>query len=217
MSTPHPTENETALPSADHLRRLFVIEATTVEAERVALEGRAPAFTLTPDSGGTAAAIQLGRANHVLWHLENLARRPGATDAELGRVKRSIDPWNLIRHRCVEAFDKAVVRAFPWAVELDARPKNSETPGSIADRLSIQILKLHSLAPDTADGPTDGDPAEPTVLYLRLAHQDLLLAFDELLALLQSRARGLRPYWACKCYDDPRANPHLRTDSTTEG
>lgn len=202
-------DNSFPLPLARELEHLFASEVCGNRADRIALEGKLPQVTASDDPAAPYAAAQLMHANHALWHLENLARRPGATDAELGSIKRLIDRWNPVRHAFIEAFDRAVARTFPWAVEADRLPKNSETPGSIVDRLSIQALKLHYLSGSSGLNDWRARPAaaDPVLHYLWLMQQDLSTAFDSLLRQLQVGERGLRPYWACKSYGDPRANP----------
>src|SRR5579884_1767036 len=45
------------------------------------------------------------RANFELWHIEDEARRPGATDAEIADAKRRIDLTNQRRNDLVEELD----------------------------------------------------------------------------------------------------------------
>src|SRR5580658_4219072 len=44
-------------------------------------------------------------ANFELWHTEDAARTPGATDADLARVKRRIDETNQRRNDLSEGID----------------------------------------------------------------------------------------------------------------
>src|SRR5580698_11321284 len=78
------------------------------------------------------------RANFDLWHIEDEARAPRVSDAELAAVKRRIDQTNQLRNDLAEELDRKLLE---W---LAARglPKanvtlNSESPGLIIDRLSI--------------------------------------------------------------------------------
>ncbi len=90
----------------------------------------------------TLAASQ-HRANYDLWHTEDEARRPGATDEQIADVKRRIDATNQLRNDLAEKIDLALL-AFLAQKELpraDA-PLNSESPGLIVDRLSILALKI---------------------------------------------------------------------------
>ena len=87
------------------------------------------------------------RANFDLWHIEDEARRPEASDAELAAVKRRIDQTNQLRNDLAEELDRNLLE---W-LEARGLPKaeaalNSESPGLIIDRLSILALKDFSYA-----------------------------------------------------------------------
>src|SRR5215475_8927078 len=49
------------------------------------------------------------RANFDLWHIEDEARTPGATDADLADVKRRIDTTNQRRNDLAEDLDRALM------------------------------------------------------------------------------------------------------------
>ena len=51
------------------------------------------------------------RANFDLWHIEDEARRPEASDAELAAVKRRIDQTNQLRNDLAEELDRKVLGA----------------------------------------------------------------------------------------------------------
>src|SRR5271165_2599974 len=82
-------------------------------------------------------------ANFELWHEEDKARTPGASDREIAEIKRSIDRINQRRNDLAEACDALLIQ---WlsARQLPAADADlhSETPGLIIDRLSILSLKL---------------------------------------------------------------------------
>ena len=48
------------------------------------------------------------KANFDLWHIEDEARAPGASDAEIADVKRRIDRTNQLRNDLVEELDRAM-------------------------------------------------------------------------------------------------------------
>jgi hypothetical protein len=48
------------------------------------------------------------RANFDLWHIEDEARAPDASEAEIARVKRQIDRTNQQRSDLVEKLDSAI-------------------------------------------------------------------------------------------------------------
>src|SRR6478735_11166963 len=49
------------------------------------------------------------RANFDLWHIEDEARTPGATDTEVAEVKRRIDSTNQLRNDLAEDLDRALL------------------------------------------------------------------------------------------------------------
>src|SRR4051794_2639614 len=77
--------------------------------------------------------------NYLLWHEEDVARSPEISDARIAEVKRAIDRYNQQRNDGIEKLDDHLVtelRSRGIEPATDAR-LNSETPGSIIDRLSI--------------------------------------------------------------------------------
>jgi len=49
------------------------------------------------------------RANFDLWHIEDEARDPDATDSDLARVKRRIDSTNQRRNDLAEELDRTLL------------------------------------------------------------------------------------------------------------
>ena len=90
-----------------------------------------------------AAVGRQHRANFELWHIEDEARAPGASDADLADVKRRVDRTNQRRNDLAEELDRILLA---W-LELKGLPNpaaalHSETPGLMIDRLSILALKI---------------------------------------------------------------------------
>src|ERR1700722_614356 len=90
--------------------------------------------------GLIAIAMAQHSANFELWHEEDKARAPEATDTDIAEVKHAIDRLNQKRNDLVEKMDA-------WLLErLDQNeqaPLHSETPGLMIDRLSILALKIY--------------------------------------------------------------------------
>lgn len=152
--------------------------------------------------------------NFELWHEEDRARDPRADDRVIAQVKRSIDRLNQQRNDAIERMDE-------WlAGELSARgiraaadaPLNSETVGSIVDRLSILALKVFHMREQTAR--TDVDAAHLEKCRARLAiletqRADLAGSLRALLRDLVQGRKRLPAYRHMKMYNDPSLNPVL--------
>ncbi len=152
--------------------------------------------------------------NMRLWAEEDLARRRLAPDAEIVANKRHIDAFNQARNDAIEQCDDlllAAIRAERGADPSDPR-LNSETAGSIVDRLSIASLKRYHMGRQLLR--TDSDAAHLQACADRLARleeqtTDLLDCLDALLAdCIASRAR-FKTYRQFKMYNDPDLNPQL--------
>lgn len=159
-----------------------------------------------------AVALQ-HRANFDLWHIEDEARAPGATDAELAAVKRRIDQTNQRRNDLTEELDRSLL-AWLETQKLPnpEAPLHSESPGLIIDRLSILALKVfhtreEAERPDAAPGHHERNRARLAILEEQRA--DLAACLD---ALWQQTLRGTRRfklYRQLKMYNDPSLNPAI--------
>ena len=103
-----------------------------------------------PADAWTSLVARQHLANFELWHTEDAARTPGATDAELARVKRRIDETNQRRNDLSEQIDLALLER-RLAPSLPACGKSS-TPESKAGRSSDLAIRsaagpLRSVAP----------------------------------------------------------------------
>ncbi|MFG0260816.1 MAG: DUF4254 domain-containing protein, partial [Novipirellula sp. JB048] len=101
-----------------------------------------------PFTGLEGLVCQQHAMNFRLWHEEDKARSPAATDAEIAAVKRAIDGLNQRRNDEIEKIDDAIAEAIAkriQAAEITLAAEaaiNTETPGSAIDRLSIMALRL---------------------------------------------------------------------------
>jgi len=154
--------------------------------------------------------------NFRLWHQEDIARSPDVTDAEIAKVKRSIDKLNQCRNDLIERLDDCLREELAVAgvrIQSNAR-LNTETPGSVIDRLSILALRLYHMEEQTRRTDADNDhlaKAKARLAILREQHRDLAASLGELLADLFAGRRRLKVYRQFKMYNDPAMNPYLYT------
>ena len=179
--------------------------------EDVAQGGFAPAR----DAAGEWLTLVVGqhRANFDLWHIEDEARAPGATDAELAAVKRRIDKANQLRNDLVEELDGALIA---WLGERglprEEAPLNSESPGLIVDRLSILSLKIYHTREEAERADAPEGHAERNRERLRVLEEqrgDLAGCLDALWRETAAGARRFKLYRQMKMYNDPALNPAI--------
>jgi hypothetical protein len=166
-------------------------------------------------TGFARALAEQHLANFELWHAEDTARAPEATDHDLASSKRLIDRVNQRRNDLAEECD-GLLLAFLRERKLPAENAelNSESPGLILDRLSILALKLFHTRQeiDRADAP-EGH-RERNLERLRILSEqrnDLAAALDRLWQQVLAGRRSFRLYRQLKMYNDPTLNPAVYT------
>ena len=152
--------------------------------------------------------------NFRLWHEEDKARSPTASDAEIAQVKRAIDKLNQQRNDWIEKLDD-------WITEELARrgvsapaaaSQNTETLGSTIDRLSILALRIYHLAEqrDRSDATREHREGVARKLVIALAqHDDLSRSAQQLADDLFAGRKRHKTYLQLKMYNDPALNPYL--------
>ncbi len=189
---------------------------------------RAPA-TPEHDAGDARHWLYLNhRCNSLLWAEEDLARRTTVADAEIAANKRAIDGYNQARNDATERVDELLLVALGLVDEASARTDtpvsrvpagarlNSETAGSMIDRLSIMALKIHAMRQQTERSDVDAAHRASSAERLqRLQQQRLDLAgcLDALLVDAGAGRAYFKVYRQFKMYNDPRFNPALVAES----
>ncbi|QHS51186.1 DUF4254 domain-containing protein [Edaphobacter sp. 12200R-103] len=190
-----------------------VTDLTRMQDERTEIWHR----SLPPVSDVSEALADLTvaqhRANFDLWHEEDKARDPHASDTEIAAVKHSIDRLNQYRNDLIEKIDLKflsllddVMRASPHA------PLHSETPGMMIDRLSILALKIFHTR-EQAERTDAGDAHRQRNLQrlgvLLEQRSDLTMALGAFLHDAASGKRRFKLYRQMKMYNDPELNPAI--------
>jgi Protein of unknown function (DUF4254) len=173
-----------------------------------------------PPSDWLARVARQHRANFDLWHIEDEARTPGATDSELAGVKRRIDSTNQLRNDLAEDLDRALLDWLaPQNLPAAHAPLHSESPGLIIDRLSILSLKLFHTREearrlDAPAGHAERNRARLAILEEQRA--DLAACLDALWQQTLAGTRRFKLYRQLKMYNDPALNPSIYRKPNSE-
>lgn len=160
------------------------------------------------------------RANFELWHIEDEARAPGASDAQLAQVKRRIDSTNQLRNDLAEELDRALLEWLaPQRLPAEGAPLQSESPGLIIDRLSILALKIYHTREEAERGDCSPEHAERNFARLAILEEqrhDLARCLDALWRETLAGTRRFKLYRQLKMYNDPALNPAIYRNSPSE-
>jgi hypothetical protein len=173
--------------------------------------------TSTPDSTTSDPwLVRVARQHHAnfdLWHIEDEARAPGATDAQLADVKRRIDKTNQLRNDLAEELDRTLLDWLaPQRLPAESAELHSESPGLIIDRLSILALKIYHTheeaeRTDSTSGHTERNRQRLAILTEQRAH--LARCLDVLWRATLDGTRRFKLYRQLKMYNDPALNPAI--------
>ncbi len=162
----------------------------------------------------TPLVLTQHRANFDLWHQEDDARSPQASDTSIAHVKHAIDTLNQRRNDLTEQIDAALI--LEAGAQNSAAPLHSESPGLIIDRLSILSLKIFHTAEETHRASASEQHRARNRERLQILHaqrDDLAACLDSLWAEIRAGKRQFRLYRQMKMYNDPELNPVLYTRS----
>jgi hypothetical protein len=170
------------------------------------------------------------RNNCLLWAEEDLARRTTVADSAIAANKRAIDGYNQARNDATERVDEILLVGLGLVDAASARtdsPRstvhagarlNSETAGSMVDRLSILALKVHAMRAQTERHDVDQahrDTSLGKLTRLLQQRQDLADALDSLLLDAAAGHAYFKVYRQFKMYNDARFNPALVAEQAT--
>ena len=157
-------------------------------------------------------ALELAYRNYLLWHEEDKARRTDVDDSAIAVVKRAIDKLNQQRNDLIEKLDEVILAELPAASEEAGERINSETPGSIVDRISIMSLKIYHMDEDSRRDNIDDDHRQRSLhrlAVLKLQRHDLFVALEQVMADYAAGRKRMKLYKQFKMYNDPSLNPEL--------
>jgi hypothetical protein len=193
-------------------------------------------WPLTEPAPADAGLWQWIQTNHrfncSLWAEEDLARRTQVAEAEIAANKRAIDRYNQARNDATERVDEILLVALGLVDAASARtdaPRatvpagarlNSETAGSMIDRLSILALKVHAMRRQTERDDVDQSHRETSrgkLARLQQQREDLAGCLDALLADAVAGRAYFKVYRQFKMYNDPRFNPALVAERARAG
>ena len=152
------------------------------------------------------------RYNCLLWDEEDLARRQNVPDSAIAANKRAIDGYNQKRNDAIERIDEALLTRLAAVAPRQGARLNSETAGSMIDRLSIVSLKIFHMRKQTLRTDVDQghiDTCKQKLARLTEQRGDLQDCLDR---LLDETGRGeayFKVYRQFKMYNDPNLNPCL--------
>jgi hypothetical protein len=157
---------------------------------------------------------QLG-FNFLLWHEEDLARSPTASDAQIAAVKRRIDRLNQERNDFIERLDDWVAAELVLmeVAPASGAPLNTETLGSVIDRLGILALRIYHLREqlERVDASDEHRERVGRKLYIAtMQHDDLARSAQQLADDLLAGRKRHQTYRQLKMYNDPALNPYLQ-------
>jgi hypothetical protein len=154
------------------------------------------------------------QVNFELWHQEDIARDPDVSDSIIASVKRAIDVLNQRRNDLIEQMDQFLLNILRVEnVKNDADTEmNSETPGSMIDRLSINALKIYHMDEEVQRKEITAEHRNKCagkLSVLQEQREDLEQCLSKLLADLSSGEKRLKVYRQMKMYNDESLNPVL--------
>jgi hypothetical protein len=167
-----------------------------------------------PYNGFLEVVCRQHQQNFKLWHQEDIARSPDVCDADLARVKRSIDKLNQQRNDLIELLDDSLIHQL-HVLGIKAHPNaklNTETPGSVIDKLSILSLRIYHMEEqafrsDASDEHISKAKTRLEILYEQ--HRDMCHSLQYLLDDIFIGRKCMKTYRQFKMYNDPTMNPYL--------
>ena len=171
-----------------------------------------PEFDFSPVEDFPKLVSTQHQVNFELWHQEDLARDRDASDSIIANVKRAIDVLNQRRNDLIEQMDQFLLNIINAEnVKNNAKTElNSETPGSMIDRLSINALKIYHMDEEIQRDEVTAEHRKKCTAKLSVLKEqrnDLEQCLSKLLVDLSTGEKRLKVYQQMKMYNDESLNP----------
>lgn len=153
------------------------------------------------------------KCNQLLWGQEDLARRNDVEPAEIVKNKRAIDQYNQIRNDAIEKIDEVILWELKTVILKDGAQQNSESAGSMIDRMSILALKINAVELQAKRTDVDSRHIDLCIARLQVLkeqRQDLAAALDALIIDFEEGRRFYKVYRQYKMYNDPKFNVNIK-------
>jgi len=150
--------------------------------------------------------------NFVVWHLEEFVRDEKTADHDVLKAEKTINNHNMKRLEAIEQIDiwiENVLQSAGVNADKDA-DINSETPGSIVDRLSILVLKIFHMQEHLDAESLDENSKKTLALQMYILEEqrdDLANAINRLLLDIRQGKKRHKVYRQFKIYNDPSFHP----------
>jgi hypothetical protein len=151
--------------------------------------------------------------NFMLWHAEDEARRKDVNARIIAGLKHAIDRHNQNRNDCIEKIDALIMqKLLVQTGYIPGKRQNSETPGSIMDRICILSLKIYHMKEEAVRKNAGKEHNRKSRIKLGILNRQQTELYQCLLELLEDYIRGrksLKLFHQFKMYNDPSLNPSL--------
>ncbi len=194
-----------------HSKEIFEVQEATIEEwhqkeHMIKTWDNAVQMIKSNYEGLLRLVFEIQLINCFQWHEEDKSRNTNLPDRSLVNIKRSIDASNQRRNNKAEEIDAYildVIRSCNIKVTNEI-PMNSETPGSIIDRLSIISLKSYHMKEDTLRTNVSQEhimQCKEKYNIMLNQKKDLSICLDKLAEDLFNGKKKLKVYHQLKIYN----------------
>ena len=165
-----------------------------------------------PDNELCKLMIEQHYTNYLMWHEEDKARIKDVEDSEIANVKRTIDRLNQRRNDLIDKIDVYLFHQLNQSDIQKDLPFNSETIGSICDKLSILAIRIYHMDIEIKRieaGIDHCNRCHEKCLILKKQYDDSVSCLRRITESVTNGEMMLKLYEKYKMYNDPNLNPLL--------